>query len=106
VTLRIKQTLVHLAVGVLAATAGIVATAQPAQAFGGEVLGCRISPGPATAFTNRCINKQRADTYNAGFWLQNLSGADYTFSWSWNGPVIGIVAGCQRSWNSVLSKIL
>ena len=92
--LRIRRTLVKLAVGVLAA-GGLVATAAPAQAFGGEVLGCRVSPGPATTFTNPCVNKKGASTYNAGFWLQNLSGTGYTFSWSWTGgPVIGIVAGC------------
>jgi hypothetical protein len=91
-------TLAHLAVGVLAATAGIVATASPAQAFGGEILGCRVSPGPATAFTNPCTNKRGAATYNAGFWLQNLSGPGYTFSWSWSGgPVLGIVAGCTST---------
>ncbi|HEX6684699.1 MAG TPA: hypothetical protein VF062_17980 [Candidatus Limnocylindrales bacterium] len=97
-TLRIKRTFAQLAIGVLAATGGIAATASPAQAFGGEVLGCRVSPGPATAFTNPCTNKKGAATYNAGFWLQNLSGPGYTFSWSWSGgPVIGIVAGCTST---------
>ncbi|GIH09321.1 hypothetical protein Rhe02_73880 [Rhizocola hellebori] len=97
-TLRIRRTLAQLAIGVLAATAGITATASPAQAFGGEVLGCRVSPGPATAFTNPCLNKKGAATYNAGFWLQNLSGPGYTFSWSWTGgPVLFIVAGCTST---------
>jgi hypothetical protein len=97
-TLRIRRVLAHLAVGVLAASAGIVATASPAQAFGGEVLGCRVSPGPATAFTSPCVNKVGAATYNAGFWLQSLSGPGYTFSWSWSGgPVLGIVAGCTST---------
>ena len=97
-TLRIRRTLAHLAVGVLGATAGIAATASPAHAFGGEILGCRVSPGPATAFTNPCVNKVGAATYNAGFWLQNLSGSGYTFSWSWTGgPVLHIVAGCTST---------
>ena len=97
-TLQMRRTLAQLAVGVLAATAGIVATASTAQAFGGEILGCRISPGPATAYTNPCLNKTASATYNAGFWLQNLSGTGYTFSWSWTGgPVLGIVAGCTST---------
>jgi hypothetical protein len=96
--LRIRRLLAHLAVGVLTATAGIVATASPAHAFGGETFGCRVSPGPATAFTNPCTNKKGAATYNAGFWLQNLSGPGYTFSWSWTGgPVLYIVAGCTST---------
>lgn len=96
--LRIRRTLAHLAVGVLAATAFVVATPSPAQAFGAEVFGCRVSPGPATAFTNPCLNKKGAATYNAGFWLQNLAGPGYTFSWTWTGgPVIGIVAGCTST---------
>jgi hypothetical protein len=96
--LRVKPSLAHLAVGVLAAAAGIIATASPAQAFGQEVLGCRVSPGPATTFTNPCHNRVGATTYNAGFWLQNLSGPGYTFSWSWSGgPVLGIQAGCTST---------
>jgi hypothetical protein len=96
--LRIRGTLAHLAVGVLVAIAGIFATASPALAFGGETFGCRVSPGPATAFTNPCTNKVGATTYNAGFFLQNLSGAGYRFSWSWSGgPVLGIVAGCTST---------
>jgi hypothetical protein len=94
-TLYIRRTLARLAVGILVATAGIAATASPAQAFGGETFGCRVSPGPVTAFTNPCYNKKGAATYNAGFWLQNLSGSGYTFSWTWTGgPVLYIVAGC------------
>jgi hypothetical protein len=97
-TLRIRRTLAQLAIGVLATTTGVVAIASPAQAFGGEILGCRVSPGPATAFTNPCNNKVGSATYNAGFWLQNLSGSGYTFSWSWTGgPVLGIVAGCTST---------
>lgn len=97
-TIRMRRTLAQLAVGVVAATAGIFATAAPAQAFGAEVFGCRVSPGPATAFTNPCTNKRGASTYNAGFWLQNLAGPGYTFSWSWSGgPVLGIVAGCTST---------
>jgi hypothetical protein len=96
-TLRIRRALAQLTVGILAA-AGLVATATPAHAFGQEVLGCRVSPGPATTFTNPCINRRGASQYNAGFWLQNLSGSGYTFSWSWSGgPVLGIVAGCTST---------
>ncbi len=95
---RIRRILAHLAVGVLVATTGTLVTATaPAQAFGGEVLGCRVSPGPATGFTNPCRNRRGASTYNAGFWLQNATAPGYTFSWSWTGPVIGIVAGCTST---------
>lgn len=97
-TVHIRRTLVNLAAGVVVAAAGIVAIASPAQAFGGETFGCRVSPGPATAFVNPCTNKKGAATYNAGFWLQNLSGPGYTFSWSWSGgPVLYIVAGCTST---------
>lgn len=98
-TSRIRRIATHLAAGVLVATAGLAATAAPAQAFGGETFGCRVSPGPATAFTNPCINKKGASVYNAGFQLDNLSGTGYTFSWSWTGPVLHIVAGCTSTSN-------
>ena len=95
--LRFRRTIAHLAIGFIAATAGLVATASPAQAFGNEVLGCRFSPGPAVAWTNPCQNLRGASKYNAGFWLQNLSGPGYTFSWSWTGPVIGVFVGCTST---------
>lgn len=95
-SLRIRRTLAQLAIGVLAATAGLVATASPAQAFGGEVLGCRFSPGPAVAWTNPCYNLRGATRYNAGFWLQNTAPG-YTYSWSWTGPVSSVFVGCTST---------
>jgi hypothetical protein len=96
---RIRRIAAHLAAGVLVATAGLAVATSPAQAFGAETFGCRVSPGPVTAFTNPCFNRAGASFYNAGFQLGNLSGTGYTFSWSWTGPVLSIVAGCTSTSN-------
>src|SRR5687768_13738267 len=93
-TSRIRRTISRLAVGILAATAGIVVSAAPAQAFGGETFGCRVSPGSVLTWHNPCINNKPASVYNTGFNLLNLSGDGYTFSWSYSGPVLYVVAGC------------
>jgi hypothetical protein len=96
-TQRIRRAIMHLAVCVLAATTGIIASTSPAQAFGGETFGCRVSPGTVLAWTNPCYNNKPASTYNAGFNVNNLSGSGYTFSWSYDGPVLYVVSGCTST---------
>lgn len=96
-TQRIRRTMAHLAVWVVAATAGATAAGSPAQAFGAETLGCRVSPGVVLSWQNPCTNSQGAGSYNAGFSLRNLSGGGYTFSWSYSGPVLSVLSGCTST---------
>jgi hypothetical protein len=77
-TQRIRRSFAHLTACVVAATTGMIAGTSPAQAFGGETLGCRVSPGAVL-------------TWN------NPSGSDYTFSWSYSGPVLYVMAGCTST---------
>jgi hypothetical protein len=94
---RIWKAFTHLVVGVVAAAAGLVLTASPAQAFGGETFGCRVSPGTVLTWRTICNNNKPASVYIAGFNLLNLSGDGYTFSWSWTGPVEYVHAGCTST---------
>ena len=93
-TQRIRRTISRLAVGVLAATAGLVVSAAPAQAFGGETFGCRVSPGSVLTWSQICYNNKSASVYNTGFNVLNTSGDGYTYSWSYSGPVLYVVSGC------------
>ena len=96
-TQRIRRAIARLAVGVLAATAGMIVSGSPARAFGGETFGCRVSPGAVLTWNNPCYNNRPASTYNAGFNVNNLSGSGYTFSWSYSGPVLYVMAGCTST---------
>lgn len=67
----------------------------PASAFGGETVGCRISPGRTFTFTEFCTNDRPiGGTCTVAFAVQNLSGAGYTFSWSLSGHYLAVVGGC------------
>jgi hypothetical protein len=90
-TSRIRRTMAHLAVWVLAATAGIVGNASPAQAFGGETFGCRIT---TVTWSTPCYNTRGGSSYTAGFNVLNLSGTGYTFSWSYSGDYLYVKSGC------------
>jgi hypothetical protein len=96
-TRRIRHAIARLAVCALAATTGMIVSASPAQAFGQETFGCRVSPGVVLTWNNPCSNNRPASTYNAGFKVNNLSGSGYTFSWSYSGPVLRVVAGCTAT---------
>jgi hypothetical protein len=96
-TQRILRTMTRLAVCALAAAAGTMVSASPARAFGGETFGCRVSPGAVLTWQNPCHNNRPASVYNAGFNVNNLSGSGYTFSWSYSGPVLYVVAGCTST---------
>jgi hypothetical protein len=96
-TQRIRRSFAHLTACVVAATTGMIAGTSPAQAFGGETLGCRVSPGAVLTWNNPCYNNRPASVYNAGFNVNNLSGSDYTFSWSYSGPVLYVMAGCTST---------
>jgi len=93
-TQRIRRTIAHIAICVLAATAGIFAGAAPASAFGGETFGCRVSPGTVLTWRQICNNNRPASVYIAGFNVLNLSGDGYTFSWSYTGDVLYVHSGC------------
>ncbi|WP_117213597.1 hypothetical protein [Allorhizocola rhizosphaerae] len=93
----IRRALTHFAAAVLGVSALTVVSASPAQAFGNETFGCRVSPGTVLTWRNPCTNNRPAATYNAGFNLLNLSGDGYTFSWSISGDVLYIVAGCTST---------
>ncbi|HET8659399.1 MAG TPA: hypothetical protein VFM55_10425 [Micromonosporaceae bacterium] len=90
----IRRTISYLAVCVLAATTNAIFGASSAQAFGGETFGCRVSPGTVLTWQNPCYNNRPASVYTAGFNVLNLSGDDYTFSWTYSGPVLYVVSGC------------
>ncbi|MEV4133849.1 hypothetical protein AB0J72_16975 [Dactylosporangium sp. NPDC049742] len=94
---RFRRILARLALGVVAATAGLAVGASPAQAFGGETFGCRVSPGTILTWSTNCHNNKPASVYNAGFNVNNLSGTGYTFSWSYTGPVLYVVSGCTST---------
>lgn len=98
-TQRIRRAITHLALCVIAATAGVMASASPAQAFGGETFGCRVSPGTILTWQTPCYNNRPASTYNAGFMVDNLSGSGYSFSWSYSGPVLYVITGCTSTSN-------
>lgn len=97
---RIRRAMALLAACVLAAAAGAIVSAPPAQAFGGETFGCRVAPGVILTWENPCYNNRSASVYNAGFSVNNLSGDGYTFSWSYSGPVLYVVAGCTPTASS------
>jgi hypothetical protein len=90
-TPHVRRTMAHLAAWVLMATAGIAASASPAQAFGGETFGCRIT---TVTWSSPCFNTRGAATYTAGFNVLNLSGSDYTFTWSYSGDYLYVKSGC------------
>ena len=96
-TQRIRRAIARLAVCVLAATTVLVVSAAPARAFGGETFGCRVAPGTILTWTTPCRNNRPASVYNAGFNVNDLSGTDYTFSWSYSGPVLYVVGGCTST---------
>lgn len=83
---------------VILAMTATIAWATPAQAFGGETLGCRISPGTVFTWNPTCDNNTKpASTYNVGFLVQNTSGSGYSYTWVISGPYISVAAGCTSS---------
>jgi hypothetical protein len=70
----------------------------PANAFGGEWLGCRISP-PATSTTpydnGFCETSQAAGSWAVSFAVQNGSGT-YTYAWTLHGQYQSPV-GCTST---------
>ena len=95
--LGFRTALVRLAAIVLAATASTVVASPPAQAIGGESLGCRIAPGPAVDWALLCLNHWKAPKYNAGFAVLGMSGGGYTFVWRITGPYNHIITGCVET---------
>jgi len=89
-----RITMARLAAIVLAATASIAFAGTPAQALGGESLGCRIAPGPAVDWALVCLNHWKAPKYNAGFAVLGRSGDGYTYEWTITGPYNFIITGC------------
>ena len=92
---------------VLAAIAASVASAVPASAFGGEQLGCYVSPShtpPQPA--PYCSDSMPYSSYSATFGVQNESGA-YSFAWSVPALYTSKIAmGCTSGYDyCVLSNL-
>lgn len=92
--LGFRRAMVRLAAVVLAGTASLVFAGAPAQALGGESLGCRIAPGPAVDWALQCLNHWEAPKYSVGFAVLGRSGDGYTYEWSITGPYTSVITGC------------
>ena len=77
--------------------AATTTVASPAQAVGGETIGCRISPGEAD-FHDPCTTQVSASTYSVAFLVQGAT-AGSTFTWSLSGPYVGPLGGCGSADN-------
>lgn len=83
---------------IVVAMTGAMISAVPAQAFGSETFGCRISPGTVFTWNTTCNNNtEPANTYNVGFMVQNTSGSGYSYTWSISGPYTSVYSGCTST---------
>jgi hypothetical protein len=74
-----------------------LATSTPASATGAW-LGCRVSPGTNTTWSQWCQSSQPASWYNAGFLVQN---APTPMSYTWSVPAgYSIYGYCGSSDNA------
>lgn len=74
-----------------------ITAAGPASAFGGETLGCQVSPGGYNLNTPNCGTSWPASRYEVSYDVLGGSGT-YTYSWSAVPvPAGSITAGCTSS---------
>ena len=91
-TSRSRSTLAVMA----ASTALVLGSALPASAFGGETVGCRISPGTSLSSNNVFYNSKTALGYTVTFSISG-STSDYTYSWELEGEYTSITSGCAST---------
>lgn len=101
----LQQVLAFFAFAFLAVGSSTLVAATPAQAFGNETFGCRVTPGTDTIWRTTCSNTVPASSYNVRFAVLNQSGGGYTYSWNISGTYHQVSSGCTSTSSSCVVTV-
>ena len=90
-----------LATALLALGTSVMA-AGPASAFGGETLGCSISPGRAGTGFCSTSSIPSSGYYSVSY---NVQGGSGTYTYSWTNPGGTVIFGCTSTSNSCAIRV-
>lgn len=98
----VRRVLIGTFVSTAAAAGLVVGSASPAAAFGGETVGCHITPGVG-GYAPNCYNTKQLLNYTVNFAVLGTSG-NYTYSWSVSGHDL-IVSGCTATSSTCVVRV-